>query len=106
MATPTRLANKTQWALDDIMQHCREAQTAWQAVYKLAKARMDPAMLAGLAELRDELATVERLARMARAGEYDYDGERNEEATVGSGGTDGHRSGDEVSFTRSPAKAR
>jgi hypothetical protein len=80
MATPTRLANKTQWALDDIMQHCREAQTAWQAVYKIAKARMDPAMLAGLAELRDELATVERLARMARAGEYAYehdDGERS-----------------------------
>ena len=46
---------------------------------------MDPAMLAGLAELRDEMATVERLARMARAGEYDYDGERSEEAigTVG-----------------------
>lgn len=85
MATPTRLANKTQWALDDIMQHCREAQTAWQAVYKLAKARMDPAMLAGLAELRDEMATVERLARMARAGEYDYDGERSEEA-IGSVG--------------------
>ena len=105
MATPTRLANKTQWALDDIMQHCREAQTAWQAVYKLAKARMDPAMLAGLAELRDELATVERLARMARAGEYDYDGERNEEAgTAGERTTTGQ--GDEVSFTRSPAKAR
>lgn len=82
MATPTRLANKTQWALDDIMQHCREAQAAWQAVYKIAKARMDPAMLAGLAELRDEMATVERLARMARAGEYDYDGERIEAATL------------------------
>jgi hypothetical protein len=79
MVTPTRLANKTQWALDDVMHHCREALTAWQAVYRIAKARMDPAMLAGLAELRDELATVERLARMARAGEYDYesDGERS-----------------------------
>jgi len=48
---------------------------------------MDPATLAGLAELRDELATVERLARMARAGEYDYDGERSEEVI----GTSGER---------------
>jgi hypothetical protein len=71
MATPTRLGNKTQWALDDILQHCQEAQTAWQAVYRIAKARMDPAMLAGLAELRDSMATIERKARLARHGDYD-----------------------------------
>jgi hypothetical protein len=77
MATPTRLANKTQWALADILRATKEAQAAWQAVYAIAKARMDPALLAGLAEIRDNIATVERKARLARAGEYDeYDEKR------------------------------
>jgi hypothetical protein len=41
---------------------------------------MDPAMLVGLAEIRDNIATVERKARLARAGEYEYEsgGERSQ----------------------------
>jgi hypothetical protein len=80
MTTPTRLANKTIWALEDILSACGNARTAWTAVFEIAKRRMDPAMLVGLAEIRDNIATVERKARLARAGEYEYEsgGERSQ----------------------------
>jgi hypothetical protein len=91
MATPTRLANKTQWALDDILRATKEAQPAWQAVYTIAKARMDPALLAGLAEIRDFMAFVERKARLARAGDYDeYDEKRRIEEANCWGGSAQH----------------
>jgi hypothetical protein len=76
VSTPTRLANKTIWALEDILAACGNCRGAWQACFEIAKRRMDPAMLAGLAEIRDNIATVERTARLARAGEYKSDGER------------------------------
>lgn len=70
MSTPTRLANKTQWTLDDIVALCQDAQPAWRSCQELAEQRQEPRLLAGLGRLRDALARIETLAREARQGRY------------------------------------
>ena len=70
MATPTRLANKTQWALDDITAAAINARSAWRICQEIAERRMDATMLANLGRISDYLARIESTAREARAGRY------------------------------------
>lgn len=73
MATPTRIANKTLWALEDIIAATRDARSAWQIVHRQAARYMDPVMLFKLAEVSDTLARIETTARDARQGQYRED---------------------------------
>ncbi len=75
MATPTRIANKTIWALEDIIANCRSARAAWRIIYERAQRTMDPLLLAKLAALSDDLARIESTARDARNGRYTEQGE-------------------------------
>ena len=70
MATPTRIANKTQWALDDIVAACMNARDAWRLCQEIAERRLDPILLAKLGRISDDLARIETLAREARQGRY------------------------------------
>lgn len=66
----TRLANKTIWAIEDIVAACRGARRAWRNANERARNQMDTVMLIALNQLGDELAIIETLARDARRGEY------------------------------------
>jgi hypothetical protein len=70
VATPTRLANKTMWALDDITAAAIDARTAWRTCQDIAERRMDATMLAKLGRISDALARIETTAREARQGRY------------------------------------
>jgi hypothetical protein len=70
MATPTRLANKTQWALDDIIAADLDARAAWRICQEQAMRRMNPLLLAKLGTISDDLARIETTAREARQGRY------------------------------------
>jgi hypothetical protein len=70
MATKTRVPNKTAWALEDISAHCMSSREDWQRLMDMAERRMDPHMMRYLAQLRDRLAEIERIAGDARNGEY------------------------------------
>ena len=70
MATPTRLANKTMWALDDITAAAIDARSAWRICQDIAERRMDATMLAKLGRISDALARIETTAREARQGRY------------------------------------
>jgi len=71
MPTKTRIANKTQWALNDIIMDSVEAQRAWQKADERADASMDVVLVRSLGRINARLARIERTARMALAGEYD-----------------------------------
>lgn len=66
----TRLANKTQWALGDITARCMTASKRWDKAMGMAEKNVDPAMMMLLGRLRDDIATIERLAKDAMNGEY------------------------------------
>jgi len=70
MATPTRLANKTMWALEDIIAGCLSARAAWRICQDRAQRTMDPLLLAKLGTISDDLARIETTAREARQGKY------------------------------------
>lgn len=70
VATPTRLANKTIWALEDIIAAVRAARAAWRICQEIAEQRMDARMLAALGRISDDLARIESAARDARQGKY------------------------------------
>ena len=70
MATKTRLANKTIWALEDIIAAGRKARRSWKLAYRRAKEKMDPIMLAALGDISSQLAEIDALARDGRQGTY------------------------------------
>lgn len=70
MATPTRLANKTQWALMDIIAATRSATDAWRICHRQAEKVMDPMLLCRLATIRDQLGTIQTRAEEALQGKY------------------------------------
>ena len=70
MSSKTRLANKTIWALEDIIVLSVDARKAWQKAMKQAERSMDVTLIASLAKLSDRLAEIERKARDARQGDY------------------------------------
>ena len=70
MATPTRIANKTIWALEEIIAGALAARAAWRICQEIAERRMDPVLLAGLGRISDHLAMIETRVREARQGRY------------------------------------
>lgn len=70
MSTKTRLANKTIWALEDIIALTIETRETFRKIKVRALRQMDAVMLASLATLSDQLAEIESKARDARQGEY------------------------------------
>jgi hypothetical protein len=71
MASKTRLANKTIWALEDIIAHCQNARRAYETLKKQARQQMDPLAMLALIQLSDDLAAIERKAINARQGKYE-----------------------------------
>jgi signal transduction protein with GAF and PtsI domain len=74
MATKTRVANKTLWALEDIVARCQSARAAWRVCHEVAERRMEALLLAKLGTISDDLAVIETTAREARAGRYEEQG--------------------------------
>jgi len=74
MVTKARLANRTIWALDDIVDEVDRGKLAWSRLHRRAKDKRDLVSLAGLGELRDALARIERLTLDARQGKYGHGG--------------------------------
>jgi hypothetical protein len=70
MATKTRLANKTIWALEDIVSLCQETRGSLNQALARGKRHMDPVPLAAVADVSQRLAEIEGLARDARQGRY------------------------------------
>lgn len=76
MSTKTRVANKTIWALEDIVAETRRGLRAWSKALERAEGRApDATLMLALAELRDVLGSVEVLAMDARHGRYDGQGQ-------------------------------
>ena len=67
----TRIANKTMWALNDIIMDCTEARRAWQKAEERAEKTMDAVLMTSLGKLSDRLAMIERSARLALEGKYE-----------------------------------
>lgn len=70
MSSKTRLANKTIWALEDVVAVCLSARGDLDRAIGRAERHMDAALLASLARLSQNVAEVEALAREARQGRY------------------------------------
>lgn len=70
MTSKTRLANKTQWALQDILDETAAASRQWQKAMERAEEKMDLSLIHALARMRDNLAVIERKATDALKGEY------------------------------------
>lgn len=70
MATPTRVAPKTQYALADIRYQCEQARRRWSKLLEMAEKRIDPAMALYIAGIRDNIAEIDRLAADAANGDY------------------------------------
>jgi hypothetical protein len=70
MPVPIRLANKTIWALEEIVAGCLSARSSWRICQDRAQRTMDPLLLAKLGSISDDLARIETTAREARQGRY------------------------------------
>ncbi len=74
MSTKTRIANKTQWSLQDIIALVAKARRS----YGIARDRneqkyMDQIMTIELSRIGDALNDIDRIARLAKNGEYEGD---------------------------------
>ena len=71
MATKTRIANKTAWALEDIIALNAEARRNIDlALRRVEDKLMDPILLLALGRVSNALAKAEAKARDARNGDY------------------------------------
>jgi len=70
MATPTKVAPKTQYALADIRVQCEQARRRWSKLFEMAEKRIDPALALYIAAIRDNIAEIDRLAADAANGDY------------------------------------
>ncbi len=75
MSSKTRVANKTIWALEDIVAHCNAADRALDAAIARAKVHMDAVTMVALVEARSAVVQVKALAVDARHGEYQGGGD-------------------------------
>jgi hypothetical protein len=74
MATKTRIANKTAWALEDMIALNAEARRYLDvALKRLEERTMDPILLAALGRVSNALAKSDVKAREARQGDYSDD---------------------------------
>lgn len=74
MTPKTRLANKTQWALQDIAADCKAIRRDWAKAIAMAERNLDPAMMAVLARMAERLGAIETKAVRALHGEYEQEG--------------------------------
>jgi len=70
MSNPTRLANKTQWALADVTAACARGKRALMAMRERNEKLMDPMMSIQITALADVLAKIEVTTVRAQHGEY------------------------------------
>ena len=74
MPTKTRLANKTQWALDDTLKQVRIGRTAARSMLDRNRTKiMDPLMAMELSVLIDALTDIDRITRLALQGDYEQE---------------------------------
>ncbi len=73
MVRGIRLANKTQWALQDITSRTKTARRRWERAWAKAERNLDPAMLQILGPLMADIAFIERTAIHALNGEYEQE---------------------------------
>lgn len=74
MATPTKIATKTKWALDDIIVHqCRAIEAVRQIMHRNEQKFMDPMIAMQLARLSDALGSIKAIAATAKQGDYDQE---------------------------------
>lgn len=73
MPTKTRIANKTQWAIMDIINDARAASLGLGKEIDRAISRTDPALANRLASIRQRILHIEQLGTMALRGEYEGD---------------------------------
>ena len=73
MAREIRVANKTQWALQDITSRCKDARRRWDKAMQMAERNQDPVMMQLLARLRDDIGVIELKAKDALNGEYEQE---------------------------------
>lgn len=73
MSQKFRLPNKTMWNLQLITSRCRDSQRKWRKLVAMADRNQDPAMMLLLAELRDDIAFIQDVAKDALNGEYNQE---------------------------------
>ncbi len=74
MPTKTRVANKTQWALDDILKRVRLGREAYKAMLdRNHRKLMDPLIAIELSVLIDALTDIDRITRLALQGDYEQE---------------------------------
>lgn len=67
---PARLANRTQWSLQDIAAAVARGKNHLQALRDRNNTLMDPLIAVHLMNLTEVLSTIEVTAILARTGEY------------------------------------
>lgn len=75
MPPKIRLANKTQWALQDIVSDCKQMRRQWDKALATAERNRDPVMVVMLSRLIERVGAIESKAIRALHGEYDGGGE-------------------------------
>jgi hypothetical protein len=74
VSTPTRLANKTIWSIEDALAGCARMRRSVRTALDRAESKtMDPVLILALAHLSEHLNEVERILRDARNGKYEAD---------------------------------
>lgn len=74
MPTKTRVANKTQWALDDTLKQVRIGRTAARSILDRNRTKlMDPLIAIELSVLIDALTDIDRITRLALQGDYEHE---------------------------------
>ncbi len=74
MSTPTRLANKTIWSIEDALASCAKMRRSLRtALDRVDNRLMDPILILALAQMSEALNDVERTLRDARQGRYETD---------------------------------
>jgi hypothetical protein len=72
VSTPTKLANKTIWAIEDALAGCANVRRSLRTALDRAENKnMDPVLILALAHLSEHLTEVERILRDARHGRYE-----------------------------------
>lgn len=66
----TRVPNKVQWGLADIIAESRDARSDWNRAMKAAERDINPEIVVLLAHLGSRLANIELRAKDALNGEY------------------------------------
>lgn len=71
MPKSLRLANRTIWALEDIIIASKTCWGAWNTAQARAEHSLDPIMLAALGRIAEQLTAIETKAIQARSGRYE-----------------------------------